>query len=534
MHHCLRVAEIVAIICFHLDPRVSQNARLGVSTSSGPLRNLTVLARTSKTFQEPALDLLWRRSGLVELLTGCMPSDLWAMDIVQNPTYVWRKEHKLRLCRPIQPSDWDRVRLYAPRIRTLTSGSFSVSLSGIFQALSVSLPEMLFVNLQDLSWHHTGDDFYYIRLFLHPTLTRISFSLSSDSAASFLSLLAQKCPELTKLDIESRETSYTSRAVSDFVGGLQRVKELSVNSLDEDILERLSRLPTLESLNLRTLPLWASTPCPEAPTFPVLDELWLTYPDIEPTVQFLGLCRAVPLKSFTVCLTEFVTASETHDLLAAISVGVTPSTLNFLHIDNECDHSDETDVSLYLMRPHSIQLLFHFINLTVLSIASPLGFNLGDDDITALARAWPRLVTLELGVRFFIHDDPRTTLLCLHPLAQHCRHLVRLAIALDATNVPTPEIDLWTRLPGDSLLYLDVAHSPISSPISVARFLSGVFPKLTTLTTIREDDNNLDEQELQEHGELIRRHHKWKEVLVLLPHLSAVRAEGRLLERLGV
>ncbi|KAJ7633843.1 hypothetical protein DFH06DRAFT_61908 [Mycena polygramma] len=533
MHHCLRVPEIVAMICSHLDPRVSQNAWLGVSTSSGLLRDLTVLARTSKLFQEPALDLLWRSSGLVELLTGCMPSDLWAKDIVQNPspTDVLRKEQKLHLCRPLRPSDWDRVRLYAPRIRTLTSGSFSVSLSDIFPALCVSLPEMLFVTLQDLSWHHTGDDFYYIRLFLHRTLTRISFSLSSDSAASFLSCLAQKCPQLTEIDIESRETSYNSRAVSDFVGGLQRVKKLSVYSLDRDILEHLSHLPTLESLNLRTLPVWPSTPCSETPTFPALDELWFTYPNVKPTIQFLGLCRAVPLKSFTVCLTEFVTASETHDLLAAISAGVTTSTLDFLLIDNECDHSDETDVSTYLIRPHSIQLLFSFTHLTVLSITSPLGFNFGDEDITALARAWPCLVTLELRARFFIHDNARTTLLCLRPLAQHCQHLVRLAIALDATNVPTSEIDLQTGLPGYSLLNLDVAHSPISCPIAVARFLSGVFPKLTTITTMRGHDN-FDEEELQEHGEVIRRHN-WKEVSMLLSHLSVIREEGRVLERVG-
>ncbi|KAJ7642631.1 hypothetical protein DFH06DRAFT_604175 [Mycena polygramma] len=533
MHHCLRVAEIVAMICFHLDPRVSRNARLGVSRSSGRLRNLAVLARTSKTFQEPALDLLWNSAALVDLLVGCMPSDLWAIDIGPSSTYVWRNEKKIRLCRPIRPSDWHRVCLYARRVRILTSGPFSSSLARVFQALSVSLPEMLFPNLQNLTWGHTGDDFFYIRLFLHPTITRISFSLSSDSATSFLSFLAQKCPELTKVDIESHYHDYDSRAISDFVGGLQRVKELSVYSLEQDILEHLSHSPALKSLTLHILPVWTSPPCLQTPTFPALRELSLTYPEIEPTVQFLGLCRAVPLKSFTVCLTEFVTASETHDLLAAISAGVNPSTLDFLHVDNECDHSNETDTSLYLIRPHSLQALFPFTHLAMLSITSPLGFDLGDEDVAAFARAWPRLVTLELGVRFSMHD-PRTTLLCLNSLAQHCRRLVRLTIALDATNVPTPEIDLSTRLPGYSLEYLHVAHSPISSPIAVARFLSGVFPKLTTLTTIRELHNNLDEEELQEHGEVIRRHNKWKQVLELLPHLSAIREEGRVLGRLGV
>ncbi|KAJ6468638.1 hypothetical protein C8R47DRAFT_803408 [Mycena vitilis] len=520
MHHCLRIAEIVAMICFHLDPRV---------------RNLALLARTSKAFQKPALDLLWNSAALEDLLLGCMPSDLWAIDISASSTSVWTPEKKFRLCRPIRLSDWDRVCLYARRVRVLSSRPFSSSLSDVFQALSVSLPEMLFPNLHDLTWHHTGDDFFYIRLFLHPTITRISFSLSSDSAASFLSSLTQKCPGLTRVDIESHnydyEHDYDSPAVSDFVSGLRRVEDVSVHSLDRDTLEQLSHSTALKSLTLHTLPVWTSPPCPKTPTFPALRELWFTYPDIEPTVQFLGLCRTVPLKSFTVCLTEFMTASETHDLLAAVSTGVIPSTLDFLHIDNECGHLDETDTSLYLVRPQSLHILLPFTHLAMLYITSPLGFDIDDEDITALARAWPHLVTLELGVRFPMHD-PRTTLRCLHPLAQHCQRLVRLTIALDATNVPALELDVSARLPGYSLEFLDVAHSLISSPIAVARFLSGVFPKLTTLETIRED-NNLDEEELPQNGEAIQRQNKWKEVLELLPHLSAIREEGRVLGCLG-
>ncbi|KAJ7824275.1 hypothetical protein B0H13DRAFT_1539709, partial [Mycena leptocephala] len=73
MHHCLTVPEIVDMICFHLDPRLSENARLDTP------RNLGMVARTCRFFQGPALDHLWSSASLGTVLVRCMPSDLWAV-----------------------------------------------------------------------------------------------------------------------------------------------------------------------------------------------------------------------------------------------------------------------------------------------------------------------------------------------------------------------------------------------------------------------------------------------------------------------
>ena len=62
----------------------------------------------------------------------------------------------------------------------------------------------------------------------------------------------------------------------------------------------------------------------------------------------------------------------------------------------------------------------------------------------------------------------------------------------------------------------------MANPISVTRFLSGVFPKLMEVETQREYHDNDDEDELLEHGDAIRLHNWWKEVQVLLPELSAI------------
>jgi hypothetical protein len=76
MHHCLKILEIVDMVCSHLEP-----STLPWPTGTGDKRfhNLAVIARTCTTFKGPALDYLWRSTTLERLFTYCMPSDVWAI-----------------------------------------------------------------------------------------------------------------------------------------------------------------------------------------------------------------------------------------------------------------------------------------------------------------------------------------------------------------------------------------------------------------------------------------------------------------------
>jgi hypothetical protein len=116
-------------------------------------------------------------------------------------------------------------------------------LSDIFPTLGVTLSGTLFQNLQTLGWEHIGDDFYYIHLFLRPSLTKLDVVVTSDSASSLLSTLMLKCPKLIDVRIQSRG-HLDLRSVTDFVRGLKYAERISVPSLDEDAFEHLSRLPT--------------------------------------------------------------------------------------------------------------------------------------------------------------------------------------------------------------------------------------------------------------------------------------------------
>ncbi|KAJ7121910.1 hypothetical protein C8R46DRAFT_1148887 [Mycena filopes] len=516
MHRCLKILELVDVICDNLDPHVARYPTFG---------DLAALARTCTTFQDAALDHLWRRAELGNLLFFCMPSDLWTVDHVEDDS-PWNRGKKMRLLRPICDADWDRVRVYAPRIRVLVCGKGGWTLSDIFPAVSVAFPEPLLQNLRALTWQHPGADFHYIHLFLRPTLTEIVLTLSSDSGASLLPTLAEKCPKLINVSIKGHGCS--ARLFSDFVRKLQLLEKVSVPDLDQHALEHLAQLTTLKSLRVDRLPnISAWSVVPEVQVFPILDSLTLARSEIRATSRFLAPWRVVPLVNLYLGSVAGLTAAEAHTFFQVVSTAFSHSTLDSFSLSAHWALESELDPSTYLIPHRELLQLQCFTNLTTLTIHSSLGFDLDDAAVAALVPSWPRLRFLLLQARVHTHT-PRTTLACLHSFARHCRRLRTLAIGLDATTVPT--LDDRSKSHLRTLQYLHVDHSPLQSDHNaVADFIASVFPKLAALQTHREyyPNEDADDIELEEHGDAIRLHRRWKEVEGLLPSVVAVRAEEK-------
>ncbi|KAJ6520534.1 hypothetical protein C8R45DRAFT_1086385 [Mycena sanguinolenta] len=102
-------------------------------------------------------------------------------------------------------------------------------------------------------------------------------------------------------------------------------------------------------------------------------------------------------------------------------------------------------------------------------------------------------------------------------------------MVLDARVAPSTDVDPRTHFVQHTLTTIHVEYSPLTEPLHAARFLSGVFPKLAKVLTQREDYANDEEDEELEHGDAVRLHRLWKRVEWLLPELSAIRDEGRIL-----
>lgn len=130
---------------------------------------------------------------------------------------------------------------------------------------------------------------------------------------------------------------------------------------------------------------------------------------------------------------------------------------------------------------HSLRPLPTCSRLTHVCIALQPWVSLTNDELEALARAWP----LAVSVEFFESserswDPPHPTLAGFIPFAQHCRRLEYLQLAIDARERP-PSCSVSPSL---SLTKLSVGRSPISENAEeVALFLKKLFPLMLSVGT---------------------------------------------------
>ncbi|KAJ7116895.1 hypothetical protein C8R44DRAFT_983272 [Mycena epipterygia] len=512
MHRCLHIREMVDMV---------------FEFSKSSPRTLAVLARTCTAFQNPALDILWRDQDTLMNLLRCMPSDLFGEEAESGLNGI----RTLRLLRPIVASDWDRPRLYVPRVKELISGtSGGVSLAEVLPTLSMCLiDDYLFPNLSALFWWHNTGEFPYIHLFLTSKLTTIGLVCKNVvSDLSVLSVLPYKCPTLKDVSIFLRNStrefttlsSPVKASISMFIHGLLRLEKLNIWIPDMAALEHVGALPTLRSLTLTTLPVaLVLSPSSQMPMFTCLRRLALTAVDVQSATTFLGMCVGARLQSVQVDFTAANTSEQMKNFSTALALcRRSHSTLTSLSIDNSS--STVADV----MHTDSLRTLFCFGQLERICIDSMAGFDLDDAAVSDMARAWPCIKSLELRGQNVVRA--RATLQSLRMLARHCLRLHTFHMTFDSILPPSTD-ETQEHVSQKSLTSLNVEDSAIYATLPIARFLSGIFPNLKTICTAREHDDDEDDDELEDHGEEIPFHRLWKEVESQIPVLMAVREEGR-------
>lgn len=78
-HRCLLIPEIVQLISGEVDTSFH-----GVEKRKA----LSALAQTCRSFQEPALNLLWHTLHSIKPLIMCMPSNLWKLKKKERVEYL--------------------------------------------------------------------------------------------------------------------------------------------------------------------------------------------------------------------------------------------------------------------------------------------------------------------------------------------------------------------------------------------------------------------------------------------------------------
>ncbi|KAJ7495384.1 hypothetical protein FB451DRAFT_1360195 [Mycena latifolia] len=519
MHRCLHILEILELICDHLFQRHRGKG------------SLAALARTCKEIQGPAFDRLWRNQDTLYNIFSCMPCDLFDISDDPDPS-GWPRN--MRLLRPILATDWHRPLAYTHRVKSLSvSGDCGIGMSDILPAVSASLPfDSLFPNLRELVWLR-DEEFLSMRMLLTPTIQTIWLSCEpSHDQLSLLPMLARTCATLKRVTTVSikMDTDHCRSAMSSFLCMLHSLEHLQAEIPDLKVLQHIGRLATLASLTVNSFPMEIfSMPPVAVASFSALRTLILVIDHIQPATKFLEVYSSLALVQLDVSLATSAPPSALYRFCAALKATCSHKSLMLLTLHSETTHRSPTSAQdEFIFSARSIRTLFCFRILTFISITSPLGFDFDDSTIANMACAWPHLTALLL--KSGSQHRPRTTLGCLYPLARHCPHLFRLHITLDASSVPPQDGVVRKRISQQRLVMLCVAQSPISPPtLEVARLISALFPGLIYLSTVRDDDDERPEPDLDDEQQEWR--DLWCEVNEHIPVLVAIREEERAITR---
>ncbi|KAJ6602420.1 hypothetical protein DFH09DRAFT_899851 [Mycena vulgaris] len=224
MHRSFLVCEIFRMICQNL-------------LDSSAKRSLAALARTCRSFEGAALDLLWlEQTSLEPLILFCMPLDLW----VGNANVIG----VTGLRRPILSSDLTRFSYYSSRVKIYRQEIPCVFDHAVIHVLqSIISQSLCFPNIQVLQFGGSGRDFEWLPLFLGPHVNSIDLELvptSTEDACLALSIfprLKSQYPYLQHASITFNDRvswpiPTRVRCVSDAILGWTHLRTLKVGSLD--------------------------------------------------------------------------------------------------------------------------------------------------------------------------------------------------------------------------------------------------------------------------------------------------------------
>jgi hypothetical protein len=477
MHACLSVDEILRLLAYEL---VASEAKA----------TAVALACCRKSFEDPALDVLWETQDRLPPLLKSLPRDVWNGDgytvTVSAPTtrvlfllnYLNRKSFKRF---PTAP-EWARFRKYARRMRRLRGpGDPNFLSSEVLAVLQFrAINEPLFPNLKSLDVWSTTEEFVpFIPSFLSPRTTSISITLDGYNLpkaifASMVTAFPVLCPNLQTICLYflPRDPIITA-AVSEFLLTANRdaLRHLRVDSpLTEEAREVVHKLSDLCGL-------WVVVEGSNSLPTMVLPNL--TEIDVEYDHNFnwlqgfrgatLGRLNSVTFraKSESTQVAGFLEAFES----VGIATLTTLSTFRF-----------------FTPRPWrpNYRSLLSFKQLRGLEIEFPCeggcSSTIDDDILTDLARAMPKLEDLLLG-----GEPCRTptgvTTKGLTALAHHCPNLssLRIHLLVDSFSAPaTPYTGSTAPQKDCALAGLCVGETPISeeSVLMVALTLVRIFPRI--------------------------------------------------------
>ncbi|KAG1874601.1 hypothetical protein DFJ58DRAFT_675924 [Suillus subalutaceus] len=478
MAHCLFISEIQLSVFYWIFVLDTSHEKHTAQAT------LAALARTCNAFHDIALDVLWQQFGTIARAIQCMPHDLWGGDMNKSQSGCIC----LKLHRHLTKDDWNIFRRYALRIRHLSLATQDVRrgktlMVDIDDELLACLASMdptqpLLPNLTSLEWIiYDERDLRLIRRIMTKSLTSLILEVWAISPVpdlqQFISSVAPTCPSLRKLVVHSVAlSSHLRYSVSQTLCHLHHLTTIHCGVLDGEVMDHLSRLPSLLELKFALQP---NSGFQNELLFEQLQVLDVHAQDITSAVDFVSRMRN-KLINLSIFSDDHTGASALAQLFRRLSTSVSHCSLRHLQIMvAERPHDSPSVLNLDDLHP-----LLSFNRLTHVHLDVGCGISLDDVAALELAQAWPNIIQLMLN-KFLETPFPSSIspigLMCF---LKHCPNLMELTLEIDFSFVEEQD-DQWHYWVGDAthryLSVFDVTYSKIHDAAKVAAFLSCVLPR---------------------------------------------------------
>ncbi|OAX31966.1 hypothetical protein K503DRAFT_870402 [Rhizopogon vinicolor AM-OR11-026] len=485
VHVCLLPTEILLVVFTIIREEPGTRDSLKRDTNS-----IAALARTCRTFKEPALDVLWENISGIKPLISFLPEGVISRTA----------ERKLSLRRPLSTVEWKIFAQNARRIHSLVINNCNLDeiSEQVVEAL-VSTPSFaLLPNLRKLQWLDDRECFFpLLRTLLVPTITSIKLGtdssmqlwLSSFPKSALLASLGARCPSIRELDcVYGHYSDICAGPISEAVCCCCELVRLKTGVLNAQALDHLASLLSLKSLHFQLSYGDDDTP----PTDSIrmftskLDELSITATSHTSLTQcfrnvhFLS-CRSVVLSIDSDCMDpdEPYDPLDIPGLIVAFSECFSP-VLEQLHVKFEFNYDNES-----ILNDHRFAFGFdviapflQFSHLTMLDLDWLCTSDVDDEAFKNMVQSWPLLEEFHFGSGDRWLVPPSLTFTGLVHLIHHCRHLRRIDIHFTACSIDANSEPFSITLPNEMITWIFVGFSPIVDPKTVACQLHALLPNL--------------------------------------------------------
>ncbi|KAH7905776.1 hypothetical protein BJ138DRAFT_1118168 [Hygrophoropsis aurantiaca] len=491
---------------------------------------LAAFARTCKTIQNPALDVLWADLDYYVRLFQCLPGDLWGVQ--EEPTTLpfnfMQSEQPLKFQRPMTLSDWKVFNKYAYRVRSLAgmtedhdddAGTITISSEALL-VLSCPPSFPLLPNLGSLTWNTLSPEWMpLLRHLLSPKIAHLAFRLERTRLDSYAN------SALSLIGNFARETPQSISTVSQVVESLQHLRTLEVNVVSGKAIAHLARLPLLTSasfaLDTSSDALPAGSALPTKP-FPMLATLVIQAPFIR-YVEALLLPVKISPTIIDVCLQTYCRAIHTSKFFATLSNSCCAESLKTLVVREytAMEILPEQRSSRFVLGVQDLRPLFRLTRLRAVRLELVCNFDIDDAAIEELACAWPELTSLHMN-EITGWAPSKITYQGLLALLKHCTKLSSLSIDVDfhsLEEMPVPSVCPCNGLSNKLIEEMSLGNSRIDKPANVAVFMSAVLPNLRE---VKKTSSSLQTPQMRE-----RDRANWEMFNQLLPIFAATRAQDK-------